>query len=82
MLYAFGEAADGTSLSPELLAELKHIRWCRYHYLNNWQFGIPADGKQKDPHLRLHISLIPYAELTDAEKEMDRENIRILLSVK
>ena len=65
----------------EQLAELEHIRWCRYHYLNNWQYGIPENGKNKDPHRRIHTMLIPYDHLTDAEKEKDRENVRILFAL-
>ena len=85
MLEAMGEPADPERLSPdrlELLSELEHIRWCRYHYLNNWQYGIPENGKSKDPVRRLHRDLVPYGQLTEEEKEKDRENIRILLSVK
>lgn len=85
MLEAMGESADPERLSPdrlELLSELEHIRWCRYHYLNNWQYGIPENGKSKDPARRLHRDLVPYGQLTEEEKEKDRENIRILLSVK
>lgn len=84
MLAALGVPADGAALSPELLellSELEHIRWCRYHYLNNWRRGAPENGKKKDAGLRLHADLIPYEELTDGEKEKDRENIRILLSI-
>lgn len=65
----------------EWLAELEHIRWCRYHYLNNWVYGIPENGKNKDADKRVHRSLLPYTELSDSEKEKDRENIRILLSL-
>lgn len=90
MLEAWGipsESAvtDSDGLSPEqmeLLAELEHIRWCRYHYLNNWTYGIPANGKNKDKSLRIHTDLIPYGELSEEDKEKDRENIRILMSVK
>lgn len=66
----------------ELLAELEHIRWCRYHYLNNWRRGQPENGKVKDPARRIHALLYPYAELPEEEKEKDRENIRVLLSVR
>ena len=65
----------------EQLAELEHIRWCRYHYLNNWTYGIPENGKNKDPHRRIHTMLIPYDRLSDQEKEKDRENVRILLAL-
>ena len=75
------DSADFSADRLELLAELEHIRWCRYHYLNNWKYGIPAEGKAKDKSLRIHRDLIPYQALTDGEKEKDRENIRILHSI-
>jgi hypothetical protein len=65
----------------EIHSELEHIRWCRYHYLNNWKYGIPKNGKNKDKALRIHRDLIPYENLTEEDKEKDRENIRILHSV-
>jgi hypothetical protein len=65
----------------ELMAELEHIRWCRYHYLNNWTYGIPENGKSKDTARRLHRCLIPYHQLPDAEKAKDRENILLLLQL-
>lgn len=65
----------------EWLAELEHIRWCRYHYLNNWAQGTPENGKNKDAVKRVHKMLIPYVELAEKEKEKDRENIRILMKL-
>ena len=75
---------EGITLTPETLewlAELEHIRWCRYHFLNNWTFGIPENGKNKDLGKRIHKLLIPYKQLDDQEKEKDRENIRIMLAL-
>jgi len=65
----------------ELLAQLEHIRWCRYHYLNNWTCGVPENGKNKDAEKRIHKLLIPYANLPEEEKEKDRENVRLLCSL-
>lgn len=65
----------------ERMAELEHIRWCRYHYLNNWRYGIPENGKNKDKTARIHEDLVPYRKLSEEDKEKDRENIRILLGV-
>lgn len=83
MLAAMGQPADVKKMEPaclELLAHLEHIRWCRYHWLNNWRYGIPDNGKRKDAARRIHMDLVPYGSLTEADKEKDRENIRILLS--
>ena len=85
MLAAMGVAAGDVTKNQELLellSELEHIRWCRYHYLNNWKYGVPKNGKAKDASRRIHMDLVPYSALTDPEKEKDRENIRVLLSVR
>lgn len=84
MMRAWGYGAQG-ELTPEhmeILAELEHIRWSRYHYINNWRLGTPANGRAKDQDQRIHTCLIPYEELPEPEKEKDRENIRVLLSVR
>lgn len=84
MLASMGAAAADATADPALLerlSELEHIRWCRYHYLNNWRRGTPENGKRKDAAQRIHADLVAYAELTDAEKEKDRENIRVLMAI-
>lgn len=84
MLRAWGVQGGMEGLSPEQLeqlAELEHIRWCRYHYLHNWQGGIPENGKNKDPRHRIHRDLRPYKELGEADREKDRENIRVLMDL-
>ncbi len=84
MLSAMGQPADPDRLSPEileLLAELEHIRWCRYHYLNNWRGGTPANGASKDPARRIHADLVPYSQLPPQEKEKNRQSVRILLAL-
>lgn len=65
----------------ELLAHLEHIRWCRFHFLNNWSYGIPENGKRKDLKKRIHMDLVPYESLDESEKDKDRENIKILFSI-
>ena len=84
-LALWGEDADPDTIGPEhleILSELEHIRWCRFHYLNNWRYGEPVNGKAKNTAARTHSDLVPYSSLTDAEKEKDRENVRVLLRVK
>lgn len=50
-----------------ILTELEHIRWCRYHYMNNWVLG-----EEKDKVLRTHPCLIPFDELTQEEIDKDQ----------
>jgi hypothetical protein len=61
--------AQGVSM--ETLAELEHIRWCRYHYIHNWKYG-PATDSSK----RIHNCLIPFSELSEEEKAKDAEAIK------
>ena len=74
------DRTDESAYQPylELFAELEHIRWCRYHLLNGWTYGIPESGKAKDTEQRIHRSLIPYRELSETEKEKDRETVRCM----
>lgn len=60
----------------EKLAELEHMRWCRYHYLNNWKYA-PVTDKAN----RLHNCLIPFAELSEEEKKKDTEAIASKMDV-
>lgn len=62
----------------EKLAELEHIRWCRFHFLNYWKYGIP-DHESRDQEKRIHACLKPYRELTEFEKDKDREFVRGVL---
>jgi len=50
-----------------ILTELEHIRWCRYHYMNNWVLG-----EEKNKVLRTHPCLIPFEELTQEEIDKDQ----------
>lgn len=57
----------------EQLAEMEHIRWCRYHYVNHWEYDEDRDNMK-----RLHPLLKLYAKL-DNEMEKDRNAVRGLL---
>lgn len=50
-----------------ILTELEHIRWCRYHYMNNWVLG-----EEKDKVHRTHPCLIPFEELSQEEIDKDQ----------
>ena len=55
----------------ENVAELEHIRWCRYHYIHNWKYGVETDSSK-----RTHNCLIPFSELSEEEKIKDMEAIK------
>ncbi len=84
MLAAIGVRPDPETLPPEvleLLAELEHIRWSRYHRLYNWRWGVPENGAAKDRARRIHADLVPYRELPPSEKEKNRETVKMMLSL-
>ncbi len=62
--------------SVDVLAELEHIRWCRFHFLNYWKYGILDKGKNKDTEQRIHRDLIPYDLLYKEEKAKDVKAIK------
>ena len=58
-------------MTIECIAELEHIRWCRYHYIHNWKYGENTDSAK-----RIHNCLIPFSELSEEEKAKDIEALR------
>ena len=73
---------DTNKLTPEILeelSELEHIRWCRYHFLNNWTPFEEASGDQrKDKLTRRHAYLIDYNKLDEKIKKLDDDIIERL----
>ena len=55
-----------TELS-EVLAENVHEVWSAHRIAEGWRYGEKRDDKAK-----LHPGLVPYSELSEAEKEYDR----------
>lgn len=64
----------------DTLAEMEHIRWCRYHYLNHWRYGETKNGK-KDSENKIHPCLKDFAELEKENQEKDLDGIKTLLSL-
>lgn len=62
-------------VSADRLAELEHIRWCRYHYIHNWKYDAVTDNAA-----RTHNCLIPFNELSEEEKAKDVEAIKSKMS--
>ena len=55
----------------EQLAEKVHEAWQRERESQGWTFG-PA----RNDDLKQHPSMMPYAELSESEKELDRASVR------
>jgi hypothetical protein len=58
----------------ERMAELEHERWLAERLFEGWTYA-PAP---KDPERRTHPDLIPYDQLADEVKELDRIVVRRL----
>jgi hypothetical protein len=64
----------------ELLARNAHDVWARQRIADGWRWGPARDDSRKE-----HPGLVPYAELTESEKELDRhtamETLRVILAL-
>jgi class 3 adenylate cyclase/tetratricopeptide (TPR) repeat protein len=64
----------------ELLAKNTHEIWAQQRISEGWKFGL-----QRDDHRKEHPGLVPYEELSESEKEYDRNTalgvIKLLLAL-
>ena len=62
----------------ELLARNTHENWARQRIADGWRYGPERDDERKE-----HPNLVPYEELSEADKEYDRstamETIKTIL---
>lgn len=47
------------NMNEENYLKLEHIRWCRFHYYNNWSYGVKRDDKRKKHNLLIDYELMP-----------------------
>ena len=64
-------------MPEEELAQLEHNRWCRFHFLHYWRYGIPKNKMNKDETTKIHQLLISYKELSQDDKDKVKEVIHM-----
>lgn len=58
----------------ELLADAEHSGWMEWHLARGWRY---TEGlEKKDDARKLHPCLLPFSQLSESEKDKDRETIR------
>ena len=73
--------SQNKEITMDFLGRMEHIRWCRFHYLNHWNYGVPENGKNKDASRRIHVCLVPFDELTKEDQEKDYEAVKVLMEL-
>jgi len=73
------DGSEPTALSPEeleLLARMEHNRWVADRLLDGWKHDAVRCNKRK-----LHPSLVPYDELTEPIKQLDRDSVLQMVEI-
>jgi hypothetical protein len=60
----------------ERLAEAAHIVWMEGKLRDGWKYGPATDKANK-----IHSCLVPYNELSETDKESDRDMVRGIPSI-
>jgi voltage-gated potassium channel Kch len=55
----------------EAMAELEHTRWCRERRATGWRYASKRDDRR-----RLHPLLVPWRDLSEEKRDLDRELVR------
>ncbi|MBN2202408.1 hypothetical protein JW777_10670, partial [bacterium] len=69
-------AREAVEQNIEILAEAEHDGWMRYKIQNGWTFG-----EKRDDALKVHDCLKPYRELSECEKEKDRNTAKNYMGI-
>ncbi len=73
---AMAEPATLTPHELELLARMEHDRWWADRALDGWQVGPVRDNARK-----IHPNMVPYDELTEPIKQLDRDSVLQMMDV-
>ena len=72
--------SDDLLALTEMLAENTHDVWAKNRIEEGWKYG-----EERNDNLKLHPCLIPYSELSESEKEYDRnismETIKLVIKL-
>ena len=60
----------------ELLAEAEHRRWMAERIVSGWRYATSRNDQK-----RLHHNFVPYAALSESDREKDREKVRKALAI-
>ena len=60
-----------TTEEVETLAAVEHERWMQEKLVDGWRYGPAREDSKK-----IHPSIIPYLQLSESEKEKDRNTVR------
>jgi hypothetical protein len=71
-----GKEARLNTAEIEQLAYMEHQRWWADRSINGWKFA-----KTRDDQNKLHPNMIPYNELSEADKQKDRDSVLKMLDV-
>jgi len=71
-----GKEAELDTAEIEQLAYMEHQRWWADRSINGWKFA-----KTRDDQKKLHPNMIPYSELSEADKQKDRDSVLKMLDV-
>ena len=65
-----GEEINLSEDQIEIMAVMEHRRWWADRSLNGWRFA-----EERDDINLLHPNMIPYADLSEADKQKDRDSV-------
>lgn len=67
-----------------VIKKLEHIRWCRFHFWNNWEYDeLKGQNTQKDKVNKKHRYLLPFDDerLPESVKEYDAIDVSVKLQI-